>query len=128
MLPDRVLSMLRSSAPQALCLLTLAILGCSAQAPTETRQLPAFTRVQLCVPFTVAIQPGAGHELRLEAERAVQDAVRAEVSGGLLTLSSQGDYSSAQPIKCTLTLPADQLASGAAAPAAGGGVVPPLAA
>ena len=120
--------MLRSSAPQALCLLTLAILGCSAQAPTETRQLPAFTRVQLCVPFTVAIQPGAGHELRLEAERAVQDAVRADVSGGLLTLSSQGDYSSAQPIKCTLTLPADQLASGAAAPAAGGGVVPPLAA
>ena len=104
--------MLRSFAPQALC--TLAVLGCWAMAaPTESK-LAAFTRVQLCVPFTVAIQPGARHELTLEAERAVQDSVRASVTGGLLKLTSRGDYSSAQPIKCTITLPADQLASGAA--------------
>jgi hypothetical protein len=66
---------------------------------------------QVCVPYNVLIEAGSGYSISLDAEQGVKNALRAGVVAGVLRLQSQGDFSTRQPIKLTVTLPANQLQS-----------------
>ena len=91
----------------AVCLFAL---GAAAQDYT-TINLNPFTNVQVCVPFNVAIQPGPSYAVQIAADQAVKNAFQATVgSGGVLSLQTNGAFTTTQPIQCIVSLPAAQLA------------------
>lgn len=75
-----------------------------------TINLDAFSNVQVCVPFNVAIQPGPDYAVQIAGEQAVKDAFKATVGGdGVLQLQTQGAFTTTQPIQCIVSLPASNL-------------------
>lgn len=82
----------------------------SAYSQVETRPLDPFTRVALCVPFTVLVQPSTGYQVTIEAESAVREAVTALIDGNTLILEASA-FTTQQQIKVTVGLPASNLSS-----------------
>lgn len=79
--------------------LAAALGAAAAQAPV--RELPPFSRVQLCVPFNVLVSPSTrppAYGIQVEADPAVAAALTAAVSGGTLQLES-GGFSTPSPIQ-----------------------------
>lgn len=76
----------------------------------KTINLNAFSNVEVCVPFNVAIQPGPDYAVQIAGEQAVRDAFKATVgSDGVLRLQTQGAFTTTQPIQCIVSLPASNL-------------------
>ncbi|KAI8468939.1 MAG: hypothetical protein J3K34DRAFT_291896 [Monoraphidium minutum] len=93
----------------------------------ESLQLPTFTAVSSCAPFTVLVAPspagGGGantSSVLFEAEPEVSPAVALQVADGVLYISPRADFASAAPIKLTARVPAAALTAVAAR---GGGTV-----
>jgi hypothetical protein len=98
--------------PLILASAVLALLGFAglAQAAPLTLSPGAFSRVQACVPFAVKFKPGSSHSVQVDAEPAVQRAFKATVdASGTLKLGSVGSFTTRQPIKVTVTAPAEAL-------------------
>ena len=75
-----------------------------------TINLNAFSNVEVCVPFNVAIQPGPDYAVQIAGEQAVKDAFKATVGGdGTLQLQTMGAFTTTQPIECIVSLPAAKL-------------------
>ena len=76
----------------------------------STINLGAFSKVEVCVPFNVAIQPGPDYAVQIAAEQAVKDAFKATIgSDGVLQLETRGAFMTTQPIQCIVSLPASKL-------------------
>ena len=76
----------------------------------QTRALDPFSRVALCVPFTVLVQPSSAYQLTVDAETAVQQAVSVLIDGDTLILESSA-FTTHQQIKVTVGLPASKLSA-----------------
>ncbi|GAB4823601.1 hypothetical protein N2152v2_010647 [Parachlorella kessleri] len=87
------------------------MVACLARAAPITLTPGTFNQVRVCVPYAVKLAPGAAYSVRIDAETPVQDAFRATVTSSTLKLASIGDFSTQQPIKVTVTLPAEALRS-----------------
>ena len=75
-----------------------------------TTNLDAFSKVEVCVPFNVAIQPGPGYAVQIAGEQAVKDAFKATVgANGVLQLQTLGAFTTTQPIQCIVSLPDTKL-------------------
>jgi hypothetical protein len=79
-------------------------------AQVQTRALDPFSRVALCVPFTVLVQPSSAYQLTVDAETAVQQAVSVLIDGDTLILESSA-FTTQQQIKVTVGLPASKLSA-----------------
>ena len=66
------------------------------------RALAAFNKVAVNVPFNVLVMPGK-YSLKVSAEKAVSDALQANVTNGLLTLTTNASFATSQPIKAWLS-------------------------
>lgn len=100
-------SIMRAVAAVA-CLFALS--AAAQQQQYSTINLGAFSNVQVCVPFNVAIQPGPDYAVQIAGEQAVKDAFKATVGGdGVLQLQTQGAFTTTQPIQCIISLPASNL-------------------
>lgn len=90
----------------------LCALACNAAAQDYTTiNLDPFTQISVCTPFNVAIQPGPDYAVQIAAEAAVKKVLEASVSGGVLSLQTNGAFTTSQPIQCIISLPAAKLAS-----------------
>lgn len=90
----------------------LCALACNAAAQDYTTiNLDPFTQISVCTPFNVAIQPGPDYAVQIAAEAAVKKVLEASVSGGVLSLQTNGAFTTSQPIQCIISLPAAELAS-----------------
>ena len=77
---------------------------------TETRPLDPFSRVAVCVPFTVLVQPTTGYQLTIDAEAGIHDAITTLIDGNTLILEASA-LSTKQQIKVTVGLPASNLSA-----------------
>lgn len=118
------------------------LLRCAAALPAlalEQRTIypGSFTQIQVCAPIYVKVVPDTGldpnstYSVVVEGSKVVSTAIRAPVdnSTGTLKIMSKRDYSTKQPIKVTVFLPAAELAgvsfSGLAGLAIAPGFSPP---
>ncbi|KIY92375.1 hypothetical protein MNEG_15588 [Monoraphidium neglectum] len=91
----------------------------------SVRQVPAFTGVVSCAPFTVLVAPSSGpgnaSSVLLEADPEVSSAVALQVADATLYVSLTSDFASRAPIKLTARVPADKLTRVASRGGATGG-------
>ena len=92
-----------------LCVLAWLSSPKPAGATSKTKSLPAFSTVQVNLPFNIKISPGSSCSLKLEASQQVIDAVDSSVSNSVLYLGTHGDFKTQQPIYATVFLPAGSL-------------------
>ena len=97
--------------PRFLLASAVLMMACLARAAPSTLNPGIFNQVRVCVPYAIKVAPGAAYSVQIDAEKAVQDAFRASVTSGTLKLASIGDFSTQQPIKVIVTLPAEALRS-----------------
>ena len=92
---------------QAVLVLACACLAAAAPPPVmrdspadmgTMRALPSFSKIAANVPFNVLVMPGM-HSLKVNAEKSVSDALQANVTDGVLTLTTNASFASSQPIK-----------------------------
>ena len=62
------------------------------------RALPSFSKIAANVPFNVLVMPGM-HSVKVNAEKSVSDALQANVTDGVLTLTTNASFTTSQPIK-----------------------------
>ena len=76
----------------------------------ETKQLDAFSRVAACVPFTVLVEPSTAHQVIVDAEPSVHQAITTLIDGSTLLLEASA-LTTTQQIKVTVGLPASNLSA-----------------
>lgn len=83
-----------------------------ASSRVQTRDLTQspFSRVALCAPFTVLVQPSEGYEVTIDADEAVKEAITTLIDGDTLLLESNA-FTTTNPIKVTVGLPATALSA-----------------
>ena len=88
--------------------------GASAPGPAnsrvETRPLTAFSRVALCAPFTVLVQPSAQYQITIDADDAVKQATTTLIDGDTLLVEANS-FRTTNPIKVTVGLPSTALSA-----------------
>lgn len=75
------------------------------QAAPQTKTLPPFNAVRVCVPFNVLITPAANanqYQVVLDADAPVQQALQATVDNNVLSLGVSGSFETSNPIKLTV--------------------------
>jgi hypothetical protein len=84
--------------------------------PSTTLDLEPFNTIALCVPVSLLVLPTTAtdaqqpYSLTLEAEDPVQQGLQAQVTPeGILSITSVANFTTNQPIRLTVGLPADQL-------------------
>ena len=85
--------------------LAFAVLALVSVVGAVDKTLPAFTSVQVCTPFNVLIAPStksAQYSLSVVGDAAVLPAVSSAVKDGVLTLQSNGSFSTQDPVKVTV--------------------------
>ncbi|BDA44399.1 hypothetical protein COCOBI_05-5830 [Coccomyxa sp. Obi] len=98
-----------------LCILTVAALVAAARmasAAPVTKAVQPFNSIRVCQPFNVLVSPSSQanqYQIVLDADDSVGRALQASVSGGVLSLGVSGRFSTNNPIKLTVQLPASQL-------------------
>lgn len=101
-------------------LLALLFVSCvAAQQPTAppttpvTKQLPAFTNITSCVPLNILITPSddGAHTLSVAGTPDAHGALTATVVNSTLFLGFNRSFESTQPIRITVSLPADKLSA-----------------
>ena len=70
----------------------------------EIRPLPLFGKIALCVPFTVAVQPSARHQITIDAQPHVARSIGATVTNDTLNLDISAFVATA-PIRVIIGLP-----------------------
>jgi hypothetical protein len=91
-------------------------IGAPAPGPTSSRvetrdlTLTPFSRVALCAPFTVLVEPSEGYQVTIDADDAVKQAITTLVDGSTLLLESNA-FTTTNPIKVTVGLPATALSA-----------------
>lgn len=88
----------------ALLSIVAAICGMTQAAP-QTKTLPPFNAVRVCVPFNVLITPAANanqYQVVLDADAPVQQALQATVDNNVLSLGVSGSFETSNPIKLTV--------------------------
>lgn len=81
-----------------------------ASSRVETRPLTAFSRVALCAPFTVLVQPSAQYQLTIDADDAVKQATTTLIDGDTLLVEANS-FTTTNPIKVTVGLPSTALSA-----------------
>lgn len=87
------------------CMVSSSGVAGSGVAASDVRQVPAFTAVALEGSFTVEIEVGPARSVRVEADDNIVSRITTEVSGEVLTISSNGSFSTARPIKVSVATP-----------------------
>lgn len=83
----------------------LGTLPTMTRAAVQTKILPAFSSVRVCVPFNILISPAANanqYQVVLDADAPVQQALQASVENSVLSLGVAGNFETTQPIKLTV--------------------------
>ena len=83
----------------------IATLPSMTQAAPQTKILPAFNAVRVCVPFNTLITPAANanqYQVVLDADTPVQQALQATVNNNVLSLGVSGSFETSNPIKLTV--------------------------
>ncbi|BDA48144.1 hypothetical protein COCOBI_11-4030 [Coccomyxa sp. Obi] len=76
----------------------------------ETRPLTPFSRVALCAPFTVLVQPSTQYQITIDADEAVKQATTTLIDGDTLLLEANS-FTTTNPIKVTVGLPSTALSA-----------------
>ncbi|CAL8462862.1 g2396 [Coccomyxa elongata] len=88
--------------------------GASAPGPAssrvETRPLTAFSRVAVCTPFTVLVQPSTQYQITIDADDAVKQATTTLIDGDTLLVEANS-FTTTNPIKVTVGLPSTALSA-----------------
>ena len=71
----------------------------------ETRELPAFTAVELRIIADVEIKAGEKHRCTVTAQENLLPLIGTEIAGETLRISPKESYSSSQPVKITIETP-----------------------
>ncbi|KAK9915704.1 hypothetical protein WJX75_002879 [Coccomyxa subellipsoidea] len=83
-----------------------------ASAAPVAKDVQPFKTIRVCQPFNVLVSPSSQanqYQIVLEADDSVGRALQASVADGVLSLGVSGRFSTPNPIKLTVKLPASQL-------------------
>jgi Putative auto-transporter adhesin, head GIN domain len=110
------------------CVLLLAatLAGCvTGEGPvtSETREIRPFSRLEVGAGIHVVMTVGPAEHLEVSAQANILDAVAANVSGRVLKINAERDFTSTEPVTVTLTGPTlDQITTSGGAQAVVTGV------
>lgn len=91
-------------------LLLAALLATCARAEVFTRDLEEFSGIRTCLPFNLLIKPSKGeYSLTVDSDESIESAIKADVSAGVLELTTKTGFNVSQPIKVWVSLPSDKL-------------------
>lgn len=90
--------------------LLTALLAAFVKGEVYKRDLGEFSGIRTCLPFNLLIKPSDGeYSLTVDSDESIDKAIKAEVSAGVLELTTQTGFDVSKPIKVWVTLPRDRL-------------------